>query len=162
MNILLLLLTLSLNLESSSSYCQLAKKEDEKKVYSDTSSMQLTDTIKYLQEIIKRKNQYIGKELNVLMKDLTMQPRFFLYDVGGIDHNPDYTKSASLYFHYFNGEETQKRIESHIISGRLVIRWLTVLNIDSVVAYSRKNGRHWNKAAEEFYGNKIIKDIDLY
>src|SRR5882724_8820591 len=133
-----------------------------KTICNNPSSYILTDTIPCLQKIVKRKNKYIGKKLNVLMKDLAIQPLFFLYNFGGFDDNGDHSKSTSLYFYFYKFDITKKRLASHAVGGFLTVRWQTPLNIDSVVVYSRKNGRHWNKAAEEFYGKQIINDIELY
>ncbi|MEO5564799.1 MAG: hypothetical protein ABIR18_15235 [Chitinophagaceae bacterium] len=121
------------------------------------------DTLKYLkEEIIGNKYVYIGEEFNKLLDSLILQPVFFFYNVGGIDNNTDPNKSNAVYFHYFNGTETFKRLKNHITAGVLKIYWQKPINVDSVVAFGRKNGRQWSRDAADFYGKQIVKDISLY
>lgn len=120
------------------------------------------DTLKYLkEEIVDKKEKYIGKEFNKLLSDLNIRPVFYFYNVGGVDENSDRSKSNGVYFHYFAGQETFNRLKNRQIGGVLVIRWQTPVDIDSVVSFAKKNGRHWNEAAADFYGKRIVKDIKL-
>src|SRR5882724_6209691 len=119
MLILFFLLTLNIN----SSLHSLIIKQKSKIDYENGASSQAIDTIKYLQTVISQKDHYIDKELNFLMKDLSIKPQFFIYNFGGIDGNSDFTKSTALYFYFFKYDVSRQQLVSHQISGVLTVRW---------------------------------------
>jgi hypothetical protein len=116
------------------------------------------DTASYIkQHILARKGSYIGKPLDSLMKDL---PMIIDYGNADIPHNRFICPSTSLYF------ATSKQILGALnrkeFAQFVTITWAVPLDNKelSVLGLPLWGGK-WTEAAQSYYKNKIIGNIEI-
>ena len=115
------------------------------------------DTLAYVRtSIIDRKSEYIGKELNVLLKDLELPIRSYST---GSSNLRGISPSSTFYFYSKNvvDVKTYNRIDPVI----LTIVWEIPLPLDIVIPMWLKNKNMWTNEEQEYYGKQKVKDIVL-
>jgi len=122
-------------------------------IFSNRMNAQL-DTLNYLKTFEANKTLYIGKPLSFLLNNMAqIQPK----TIWSLPNFKTKNLNFSSEFKFVNKENSFKK--NNIF---LYIVWDEPIPMSQVEYYEKKN--HFNFTDEErsFYGNKIIKNIQVY
>jgi hypothetical protein len=124
---------------------------------SDTSM----DTLSYLKTFIDNKQNYINKELSVLLNDLNMPVLSYITSGSDIDR----TISPSITISFLSRKESSIRRFRKPHSAEklffLVIDWKTPLKIDDINSLMLLSKGEWLNGEKEFFGKQIVGDIRM-
>ena len=114
------------------------------------------DTLRYIkEEIISRKNFYIGKPLDSLLKDLPMSAKRYI-------NPPSSTMSVYPATYIFTFYQRNTRIAQKKDPLDLIITWQTPLQKSELTYVGlQAMGGEWTEAAYRFFKSRIISDIGL-
>lgn len=108
------------------------------------------DTLQFVKNsILDRKQFYEGKELNVLLKDLQMPVKKYVY--GSKSDNKNIT--PYIYIYIYNN--TDMKIKKGIDPSVITIVFDTPLPRETTVMLSRNN-TGWTSEVSEYYGKQIV------
>ncbi|MBD0726728.1 hypothetical protein B6A10_16290 [Flavobacterium sp. L1I52] len=116
------------------------------------------DTLLYVQtKILDRKEHYIGKKFEVLLSDLNIPIKHFLY-------SPDFNnikRVSSTIFEIYNGYETSNKLEKGEIPVNIIIAWQTPLVADELekLIIDRTKRGAWTPEKEAYFKNQIVGDV---
>ncbi len=113
------------------------------------------DTLAYLQSIAANKAQYIGQPFSVLKNNLQIQIKYF-QPFAAIPYDKDKETSTSFAFYFPNNVD-----ELYLTFPKIEIYWQPYLNIVQSLGIANGNRGIWSAAAEAFYANGIIADIQI-
>ncbi|KAF2517203.1 hypothetical protein [Flavobacterium foetidum] len=116
------------------------------------------DTLKYLQTnfLLTNKDFYKGKPLSVLLNDLEIDVKAYS---GSSGWNINFNKSISLNF--YSKLQKKNKIKEKKNPLVLIIYWEVEIPQQKVVELLRKNDGRWTEEEKEYYGQHIIKDIEM-
>jgi len=118
------------------------------------------DTLKYnLNNIYKRRDFYIGKPLDSLLKDLEMPVVYFSFTSFTNGRYKNQTTSINMY--QDPPRVRENKMEQGIPSPTINVYWATPLKTDEVIALSRRGKGMWTEEARAYFGKSIIGDIDV-
>jgi hypothetical protein len=117
------------------------------------------DTVKYVKEyILLRKDFYIGKSLDSLLKDLPLP--VIEYVNGDVPRNRSICPATSLLL--FSYQERTNKIIQKENPLTVVIKWATPLDNNELPGLGlRIWGGEWTLAAYNYYKNKIIGNVEM-
>jgi len=116
------------------------------------------DTLSYVQtKILDRKEYYIGKKFEVLLSDLNIPIKNFMYHR---NHN-DIKKISYTDFEIYNGYETSNKLEKGEIPVNIIIAWQTPLVADELekLIIDRTKRGAWTPEKEAYFKNQIVGDV---
>lgn len=116
------------------------------------------DTLKYLQTnfLLTNKDFYKGKPLSILLHDLEIDVKAYS---GSSGRDLDYSKSLSLNF--YSRQQKKDKIKEKKDPLVLIIDWEVELPQQKIVELLRKNDGRWTEEEKKYYGQHIIKDIEM-
>ncbi|MFH6991796.1 hypothetical protein [Flavobacterium sp. FlaQc-48] len=116
------------------------------------------DTLKYLQTnfLIKSKDFYKGKPLSILLNDLEIEVKAYS---GAAGWDLNYSKSLSL--NCYTRKQKKLKIKEKKNPLVLIVDWEVPLPQEKVVELLRKNDVRWTEEEKKYYGQHIIKDIEM-
>lgn len=115
------------------------------------------DTLAYVKNsIIDRKAKYIGKELNILLKDLELPINNYLI---GLSNKRGISPDITIQF-YDRSEIDSKRAKK-INPVILTIIWETPVDLNIADSMMLKHKGVWTKEEQEYFGKQKVKDIVL-
>jgi hypothetical protein len=116
----------------------------------------VNDTLDYLETIVNRKAEFIGRPFSVLKDSLQFQIRYF-HPREGIVYDITKETSTKIAFYF-----PQVADDMYLTYPSLEIYWQTALNAtQSNELYRQTDGGGWSSTVAAFYSNAIIKDIKL-
>jgi hypothetical protein len=114
------------------------------------------DTLQYLQyNFIERKDQYKGKKLEVLLKDLEFNVE---YSYPGYRGN-DASKSDDLSLSFYNSDRDADKREHDEALYVIGFKWTLPIMASEIDKIRKEYGIEWNKHYLKLYSNQIIQDI---
>lgn len=116
------------------------------------------DTLKYIKiNLLKYQDYYKGKPLNVLLNDLELQVNYYYVTTSAKNKNV----SSSLAISYYSMSRAKEKIANKESLSLIVIKWETPLPTEKVHELLRKNNRKWTEDEKNYYGQQIIKEIEI-
>lgn len=116
-------------------------------------AQQITDTLNYVKQFEINKSNYIGQPFSQLLNNMTnLQPKTVNSLVGIWGQN-------SISFSCFNFTEKDKQYEKETVY--MIITWQTPLSTSDTKPLTVQNGFLFTNDEKNFYGSKIIKDIEV-
>jgi hypothetical protein len=129
----------------------------ERAALADNAATQNNDTSKLVKTIIANKQQYVHKEMGVLLDDLRIPPGSYAV----INHRYDQLDGIELAFE--DQKKTIRRKNDDDASKRPVtiqIIWETPMPAATYRAFLQMDTTHaWGAAQRAFYAKQIVKDI---
>ena len=114
------------------------------------------DTLLFLQKsILNRKQHYIDKNLNQLLKDINFPITKYSY------RNKHSNKSISTGLNLKIAETSNKRNSLKNSSINISVTWKVPLNKSIVDSLFKKSNANWISSVDEFYSKKIISDFNI-
>jgi hypothetical protein len=114
------------------------------------------DTLQYLKfNLIERKNTYVGEELDVLLNDLEVPVKSYMYSPG----SDLKVHSIVLMLDDYNTSLKKKYDNKKPIV--LIVSFDTPVDIDEMNAMKSNNSFDWTSKQEGFYGKMIVKDTNV-
>lgn len=115
------------------------------------------DTLKYLQtNFSEPQSFYKGKTLSVLLNDLEIDVKAYS---GSSGWDLNFSKSLSLNF--YSRQQKKNKIKEKKNPLVLIIDWEVELPQQKIVELLRKNDGRWTEEEKKYYGQHIIKDIEM-
>jgi len=115
------------------------------------------DTLKYLQtNFLNNKDFYKGKLLSLLLHDLEIEIKAYS---GASGRDLNFSNSVSLNFYSRQQKKNKIREKSNPLV--LIIDWEVELPQQKIVELLRKNDGRWTDEEKKYYGQHIIKDIEM-
>ena len=116
------------------------------------------DTASYIRANFKdNKQKYVDKELGLLLKDLQMPVKSFLF-------SPVFGKDsvASVHLSVYSLQEAYRRSEVPEEEVYIIPAFRTMLPLKEVGSLVKKNKGAWTKDEQRYFEHVIIKDIVIY
>jgi len=115
------------------------------------------DTLKYLQtNFLTNKDFYKGKPLSLLLHDLEIDIKAYS---GASGRDLNFSNSVSLNF--YSRQQKKNKIKEKSNPLVLIIDWEVELPQQKIVELLRKNDGRWTDEEKKYYGQHIIKDIEM-
>ena len=116
------------------------------------------DTAGYIRVNFKEnKDRYIGKELGILLKDLQVPVKSYLF--APVPHK-DSVHSISLSFYSRNESERRSDGPEEVVN--VIPIFQTMLPLKEMLTLARKNKTEWTKEEQRYFEHVIIKDVVIY
>jgi hypothetical protein len=117
------------------------------------------DTVKYTKEkIVGAKNKFIGKPLSTLLKELPLPVKSYMNAFSDRYENI-YFSTYLLFYSYREREEMVKERKNPLEITITCSIPLTKKELDFLGRFFM--GGQWTQAVNEFYKNRIIKDVNM-
>jgi formylglycine-generating enzyme required for sulfatase activity len=124
------------------------------------------DTLRYIKCIEERQSQYIGRPLNMFLKDLELPVKSFF---NGRTFSPMNTgEVTTLAFYEVETTTTfladlRAHRRRHDITNivLLTIKWKTPLPPDIIENLQKTSGGKWTPSVQEYFGKQIIQEITI-
>ena len=114
------------------------------------------DTLAFVQQsILARKDYYIGKELNVFLKDLQIPIIYYSFNAAPVNIYKVYDTALDIR----NYKEEQEKLRNFNDPISLVIRWTPPLDANALDFVPRNKRGVWSKEVEAYLGKQIVGDI---
>ncbi|MET0944350.1 MAG: hypothetical protein ABWY22_02975 [Flavobacterium sp.] len=145
--------------------CACKKDTIKKEIKIDKNISKLTlndfngDTLAYIQtKIIDRKEYYIGKKFDVVMNDLNIPIKSFLYSG---DPKNITTASSSAFLIYDSFLQVKNKLSKREIPVILVVRWNPPLQEKDLEKLNSENGGRgkWTSKSEAYFKEQIVGDL---
>ena len=116
-------------------------------------AQQITDTLNYVKQFEINKSNYIGQPFSQLLNNMTsLQPKTVNSLVGIWGQN-------SISFSCFNFTEKDKQYDKETVY--MIITWQTPLSSSDTKSLTVQNGFLFTNDEKNYYGSKVIKDIEV-
>lgn len=122
------------------------------------------DSIAYLNSLIAKKNDYIGKPLALFLKDIEIPVTFFSSSINR--SNKFLSPGISIYLPKLNDNNAINKNPDNYDSW-ILIKWQYSQPMDSVQSIMAKNRNagkpapEWSSFAKDYFGKIIVADIEL-
>lgn len=116
------------------------------------------DTLAYFEtKILNRKSHYIGKKFDILLNDLNIPIKHFLYSG---DHN-DITAVSGTIFLIYDGFQIRNKLSKGEIPVNLVVQWTPSLKAEDLDKLNSVRGKRgeWNPRNEAYFRKQIVWNI---
>jgi hypothetical protein len=116
------------------------------------------DTLKYLQyNFIERKDQYEGKKLSVLLKDLEFDIKYTYPSYLG----NDVSRSDYIAISFYESDTHSTKRENGEKLYVLGFRWEEPVMAADIDKIRKEYGESWTNHHQKFFGKQLLKDIYL-
>ena len=114
------------------------------------------DTLAFVQQsILDRKEYYVGKELNVLLKDLQIPIKYYSFYPAPVNIYKVYDTYLTI--------RNYKEEDDYVSKGKdpisLAIRWTPPLDANALDFVPKKEKGVWSKKVQDYLGKQIVGDI---
>jgi hypothetical protein len=116
-----------------------------------------SDTLKFIENsILKRKEYYIGKEMNILLKDLDIPIKKYLTGISS-----KRVEDPGLYINIFDNHQQVAKIKNKSNPIQISILWKTPLPREETSKLIKSSQLNWTEEVAKYYGKQIIGDIGI-
>ena len=157
-NLIILLFVVTLNACGSQKKGFSQKKQIEKTTKNQSLNDMKGDTLLYVQtKILDRKEYYIGKKFEVLLNDLNIPIKDYMY-------SPNFNnikKVSSTIFEIYDGFQTTHKLEKGEIPVNIIVTWqnpLDAYELDKLIIDRTKRGQ-WTPEKEAYFKEQIVGDV---
>jgi hypothetical protein len=114
------------------------------------------DTLQYLQyNFIERKDQYEGKKLEVLLKDLEFNIKFSF--PGYLGNDASKSDDVSIAFYDIDTYSTKRENNEKLCV--MSFKWKEPIMATDVDKLRAEYGREWTTHHQKLYGKQVISDV---
>jgi hypothetical protein len=130
--------------------------EKEKQEKNSLNNNAVSDTLNYLQQVFRNKDKFIGQPFSSFLSELPYKVKSYYFGISNI-------KGVSTYISISFDEKQARDIAILQKSNPIIItvEWRSPLPGDTLAVLLSKSHGKWLEAEQEYYGNKIVKDIFL-
>ncbi|MDA9555455.1 hypothetical protein N9R54_04400 [Pelobium sp.] len=115
------------------------------------------DTLLFVKNsILARKEYYVGKELNVLLKDLRIPVKKYLTGISS-----KVSVDPGLYLNIYSNTEQENKVANGIDPIQITILWKTPLSSEETDSLLRRSHLNWTPEVAAYYGNQIVGDVGI-
>lgn len=117
------------------------------------------DTLSYIQtKILDKKEYYIGKKFEVLLKDLDIPFKRFLY----VPNANNIEKVNNTVFEIYSNIEKNNKLQKGEIPINIIVTWQTPLNVIDLYNLDNVNMNkrdEWTPEKEAYFKEQIVGDL---
>lgn len=114
------------------------------------------DSLKYLKSVVEEKNKYVHKDFNVLLNDLKIPPKSFMF--GMVANNIKISNDLTLQFMGYQkaANDVRRPFRERPL---LFVEWQKPASLDSCTYLFRKGHGEWTPEVNAYFGKLEVKDI---